>query len=87
MKLQNRLIPHDHEVADAKKKPIFNELFNNNIQNIENINNINNFTKVKDNDNIRNNNINENTYINLPTDKFNEINFKSVLEKNTQWNN
>ena len=82
-KLQNRLIPHDPEVADANKKPIFNELFNNNIQNIEKINdlNINNFTKVKDNDNIRNNNINENTYINLPTDKFNEINFKSVLEK------
>lgn len=36
--------------------------------------------KLKENDD-------KDDYNNLPTDKFEEINFKSVLEKNIVWNN
>ena len=83
-KLKNRVVPHDPEVADANTKPIFSKLFNNHNTNKEKKINDNyskektyNYTKVKQTllDN------NQNTYTELPIDKFNEINFKSVLEK------
>ena len=78
-KLKNRVVPHDPDVANANTKPIFSELFKNN-KKIEK-NNYNNEI-IHDNklkENIKDNN--EVSYTNLPTDKFNEINFKSVLEK------
>ena len=91
-KLLNRLIPHDPDVADANKKPDFNKLFSNNenlkkeIKEMELL-----FEKEKEENNSQNNfisliNINEEKeeneeYSNLPTNKFNQINFKSVLEK------
>ena len=83
-KLKNRVVPHDPEVADANTKPIFSKLFNNDNTKKEKKINDNyrkektyNYTKVKQTllDN------NQNTYTELPIDKFNEINFKSVLEK------
>ena len=82
--LKNRIIPHDPEVANANTKPNFNDLFNyENKKNKKDLNekydeiileNKNNNQKLKENDD-------KDTYNNLPTDKFNEINFKSVLEK------
>ena len=83
-KLKNRVVPHDPDVADANTKPIFSKLFNNDAKKTEkNLNDKYN-NEIEDGitnfkDNIRENN--ENTYTELPIDKFNEINFKSVLEK------
>ena len=83
--LKNRVIPHDPDVANAMTKPNFTELFNYEKQEINNdkieeglnekkfIGNKSN--KLKENDDDKYN------YNNLPTDKFNDINFKSVLEK------
>ena len=87
-KLLNRLIPHDPEVAEANKKPDFKKLFINEIENVENNTNyLESFGDDVININKRNlislvdekEEIDEYSY--LPTDKFNEINFKSVLEK------
>ena len=82
-RLKNRIIPHDPDVADANTKPIFSKLFEKNKNNDIKINNKVNIEDVlakKQFDNKLKDN-NEDTYNNLPTDKFNEINFKSVLEK------
>ena len=91
-KLLNRLIPHDPEVADANKKPDFNKLFKNNNHtesfenNINDMNffgndiiNLNQQNLISLNDEKEEKEIYEYSY--LPTDKFNKINFKSVLEK------
>ena len=95
-KLTNRLIPKDPDVYDANTKPDFNDLFfeNNNYEEEnecdkndifnnyytysnadEENNHLNSYHLIKDN-------LLENEYTNLPTDKFNEINFKTVLTKN-----
>ena len=83
-KLKNRIIPHDPDVANAMTKPNFTELFDyekheTNNDKIEEDSNEKKFIenksdKLKENDD-------KNNYNNLPTDKFNDINFKSVLEK------
>ena len=86
LKLKNRLVPHDPDVANAMTKPNFTELFNyeNNDNNKYETKGDFNEKKIlenKNNKNILKENDDKNTYNNLPTDKFNEINFKSVLEK------
>ena len=89
-KLLNRLIPHDPDVADANKKPDFNKLFRKNDEKFENNNeyvesfgddsiNLNQRNLVSLNDENEEKELDEYSY--LPTDKFNQINFKSVLEK------
>jgi len=83
-KLKNRIIPHDPDVANAMTKPNFTELFNyekheTNNDKIEEDSNEKKFIQNK-NDKLKENNDKYN-YNNLPTDKFNDINFKSVLEK------
>ena len=77
-------MPHDQDVAYANTKPIFSKLFTNEVKKAEKHLNDNYNNEIEDNitnfkDNIRENN--ENTYTELLIDKFNEINFKSVLEK------
>ena len=93
-KLTNRLIPKDPDVFDANTKPDFNDLFfDNDQENYEctkdNIIN-NNYHYSENNEENRHLNIkslikdnlveNENT--NLPTDRINTINFKTVLTRN-----
>ena len=93
-KLTNRLIPKDPDVFDANTKPDFNDLFfDNDQENYEctkdNIIN-NNYHYSENNEENRHLNIkslikdnlveNENT--NLPTDRINIINFKTVLTRN-----
>ena len=93
-KLTNRLIPKDPDVFDANTKPDFNDLFfDNDQENYEctkdNIIN-NNYHYSENNEQNRHLNIkslikdnlveNENT--NLPTDRINTINFKTVLTRN-----
>ena len=93
-KLLNRLIPHDPEVSDANKKPDFNKLFLNYTENFENnidyiehfgediiTLNQKNFISLysEKEEKEKEQKIDEYSY--LPTDKFNQINFKSVLEK------
>ena len=84
-KLKNRVVPHDPEVADANTKPSFNDLFNIKEKKEENIemNNEYHYDKTFLENKIKKlkEDINNNTYNNLPTDKFNEINFKTVLQK------
>ena len=84
-KLINRLTPKDPEVADANRKPNFSDLFFG----------INNNKNDEYDEYISDNNYNDNyvdiyklydsskknEYNDLPTDQFNEINFKTVLEK------
>ena len=77
-KLSNQLVPSDQEVANANKKPDFRSLFPSNM-----------LKSVKNNENLdeiiltENNKIKQflaeesNTY---PTNEFNELNFKSVLD-------
>ena len=81
-KLKNRVVPHDPDVADANTKPVFSELFSSN-KNLEKDNYNNNYNEVIHNNELKENikDNNEVSYTNLPTDKFNDINFKSVLEK------
>ena len=88
-KLKNRVVPKDIDVADANTKPPFNELFNNkNNKNKDNTYNEKNYeyqyqcdeTTFLENK-ISNLKANINSYNNLPTDKFNDINFKTVLQK------
>ena len=81
--IKNRLVPQDNEVFDANKKPNFNSLeLLDKEYNFENIYILNNFDDYhynnKDNDN---DNEEKTIYSDVPTNKFNEINFKSVLEK------
>jgi len=80
-KLKNRVVPHDPEVADANTKPVFSELFSNkkNLEKDNYNNEIIHNNDLKENIKVKDNN--EVSYTNLPTDKFNDINFKSVLEK------
>ena len=86
-KLKNRVVPKDKDVANANTKPPFNELFNDRKNNdIDNIYNENNYEYQCDETAFLENKINNlkadiNSYNNLPTDKFNEINFKTVLQK------
>ena len=93
--LTNRLFPSDSEVLDANIKPNFEKLFSNNDFEKYNImqkgklnfnlfiqNNLqeNNFRHLIENNSVKFDNKDE--YSILPTNKFSEINFKSVLEKN-----
>ena len=70
-RLSNQLIPQDPDVADANTKPDFNSFTYSINREKEKIfwddNNLRNLEENDDDDT-------------LPTDKFNEINFKSVLE-------
>ena len=88
-KLKNRVVPKDIDVADANTKPPFSELFNNkNNKNKDNTYNEQNYeyqyqcdeTTFLENK-ISNLKANINSYNNHPTDKFNDINFKTVLQK------
>ena len=95
-KLINRLIPKDPDVFDANTKPNFTDLFfdnDNKQKNYECTNNdkIKNYYHYSENYeenkhlNIKSlikDNLLENEYTNLPTDKINTINFKTVLTKN-----
>ena len=93
--LTNRLFPSDSEVLDANIKPNFEKLFLENDFEKYNImqkgklnlnlfiqNNLqeNNFRKLIENNPVKFDDKDE--YSILPTNKFSEINFKSVLEKN-----
>ncbi len=93
-KLTNRLIPKDPDVFDANTKPDFNDLFfDNDQENYEctkdNIIN-NNYHYPENNEenkhlNIKSlikDNLVENENTNLPTDRINTINFKTVLTRN-----
>ena len=82
-KLNNRLVPHDPDIADANTKPDFTKLF------FSNKNMDENFKKEKDIEEIIlkqekipiKENKEGNQYSNLPTNNINEINFKTVLQK------
>ena len=83
-KLTNRLVPKDPDVANANEKPNFDELFFDNKVNDEKI--LRELSKkevFEEQDKIisLNDKNDLNYYSNLPTDKLNQINFKSVLEK------
>ena len=81
-KLTNRLIPKDPELPDPNIKPDFSKLFFTNNNNNENNKNEECFKNEMINiERLNTDNILQNEYTNLPTDKFNEINFKSVLEQ------
>ena len=79
-KLTNRLIPHDPDVADANTKPDFNKLFLANEICEKKI-----IPKNKNNILLKNGKEKSyqyvNQYTNIPTNNFNSINFKTVLEK------
>ena len=79
-KLHNRLVPHDPEVADANKKPNFTQILSNNEVNNNHILEYNRDVKKSSHNSNKLKNNEEKSYNNLPTNKFNEINFKSVLE-------
>ena len=81
-KLLNRLVPQDQDVFDSNKKPKFENLFLNN-DNSELIKKDKKklFEKRQLNLNDNNNNYNPNFFSDLPTNIFNEINFKTVLQK------
>ena len=93
--LTNRLFPSDPEVLDANIKPNFENLFSKNDFEkynrkqtgksnynlfIQNNPKENNFRKLIENNTAKFDDKNE--YSILPTNKFSEINFKTVLEKN-----
>jgi beta-glucosidase len=82
-KLNNRLVPHDPDVANANTKPDFRKLFFDNKKNNNNKEIVNDEKIIlkQENEIQINENEEKNQYSNLPTDVFNEINFKSVLEK------
>ena len=81
-KLTNRLIPKDPELPDPNIKPDFSKLFFTNNNNNENNKNEECFKNEMINiERLNTDNILQNEYTDLPTDKFNEINFKSVLEQ------
>ena len=91
-KLINRLTPKDPDVADANTKPIFKDLFfntNNNYEDYEectndniNDNNYNNYIDInKKILNLKSDISLPNEYNNIPTNQFNSINFKTVLQK------
>ena len=74
-RLSNQLIPPDPDVADANKKPDFNSLISSSLS-----------QKTKKNKKILRNLVKKKLKLKageektLPTNEFNEINFKSVLE-------
>jgi beta-glucosidase len=76
-KLTNRLVPQDKDVFDSNKKPNFSNFTNYLNENFRKLR-----EKIDDNQifNLDNNNDN-NLYSEIPTNAFNEINFKSVLQK------
>ena len=84
-RLSNRLIPKDPEVADANIKPNFDELFFIDKINDENIKiNLSNKEIFEEKEKVISLNDEKEIdyyYTNLPTNTFNKINFKSVLEK------
>ena len=91
-KLINRLTPKDPDVSDANTKPNFNDLFFDvdNNEDFQECNNDYNYYNSYESEQLINLNkllrdIKETTYSfdydNLPTDIFNDINFKTVLEK------
>ena len=79
-KLHNRLVPHDPEVADANNKPNFTQILSYNEVNNNLILEYNPDIKKSSHNSNKLKNNEEKSYNNLPTNKFNEINFKSVLE-------
>ena len=94
--LTNRLFPSDSEIPDANRKPNFEQLFSKNndfekynkmqtgylYYNIFTQNSLeeNNFRELIENNTVKFDD--KDQYSILPTIKFSEINFKSVLEKN-----
>ena len=80
-RLANRVVPQDPDVADANKKPIFSELLlnNNEYKKVEKDYPQNKAFKEIKYRKIKNNYFRDDIN-NFPTDKFNEINFKTVLE-------
>ena len=86
-KLNNRLVPHDPDVANANTKPDFSTLFfrNNNIDENNNSNNDVEEVFLKQENIPIKDNKEENQYSNIPTNNFNEINFKTVLQKRYNW--
>ena len=78
-KLNNRLVPQDPEVFDSNKKPNFE-----NFMNVSNGNTSfdNNYEKIiKQNLIVSEHNNIQDIYSEVPTNIFNEINFKTVLQK------
>ena len=78
----NRIVPQDPDVADANKKPSFSQLFGDNDNNEEKIEeeiNYDNSFQENTNDELKSSDLHEDASF-RPTDQFNEINFKSVLE-------
>ena len=81
-KLSNQLIPSDNDVADASKKPNFNSLFSSSLKrsNKKNLDDL----ILKNSENLSNSDLSiklrADEETTLPTDKFNDINFLSVLE-------
>ena len=80
-RLANRVVPQDPDVADANKKPIFSDLLGNNNDNkkVENEYPQNKASKEIKQEKIKKNYLREDINF-FPTDKFNKINFKTVLE-------
>ena len=78
-KLSNQLVPSDQEVANANKKPDFRSLFpSNQLKSIKNNENLDEDEIIlSENNKLKLQADEQNTY---PTDQFNELNFKSVLE-------
>ena len=78
-KLTNRIVPQDPDIFDSNKKPNFENLTNisnNDIQFGKNYGKI-----FKQNSYISNDIDKQNIYSEVPTNNFNEINFKTVLQK------
>ena len=77
-KLVNRLIPHDPEVADANTKPDFSKLFFE-TKDIQNTIKKEKISILQEPNQINEHDLSQ--YTDLPTNRFHEINFKTVLEK------
>ena len=75
-KLTNRLVPQDPDVFDSNIKPYFENFINN--ENKKQENNIKEKILISLNDN---NDKDRNAFSEFPTNIFNEINFKTVLQK------
>ena len=92
-KLTNRLVPQDPDVFGANKKPNFENFLPKNIQNDNSELNKKDKKKIFDKkllisqDFNYDNNDNLDIYSEIPTNIFNEINYKAVLQKNIVWSN
>ena len=75
-KLTNKLVPQDPDVFDSNIKPYFENFINN--ENKKQENNIKEKILISLNDN---NDKDRNAFSEFPTNIFNEINFKTVLQK------